>query len=75
MSRCGEHPPGGFASRPRPSRFLFLDRLYSSRQGERSVHWLKAFVAHAVVLSEWHDVHALGILYLSVMAGLIKRNV
>ena len=48
---------------------------YSSRQGERSVHWLKAFVAHTVVLSEWHDVHALGILYLSVMSGVINRNV
>ena len=46
-----------------------------SRQGERSFHWRIASAAHAVVLSEWHEVHGFGILYLSVIAGVTKRNV
>jgi hypothetical protein len=32
-------------------------------------------VAQAVVLSEWHEVQGFGILYLSVIAGVIKANV
>lgn len=34
-----------------------------------------ASVAQAVVLSEWHVVQGLGILYLSVMAGVMKAKV
>jgi hypothetical protein len=34
-----------------------------------------AFSAHAVVLSWWQDVQGLGILYLSVANGEMKRNV
>ena len=32
-------------------------------------------VAHAVVLSVWHEVQGLGILYLSVMSGVMNANV
>ena len=48
---------------------------YSSRHGERSGHLLISLVAHAVDLSLWHDVHGFGILYLSVIAGVMNRNV
>lgn len=34
-----------------------------------------ASAAHAVFLSEWQDVQAFGILYLSVMAGVMNENV
>jgi hypothetical protein len=34
-----------------------------------------ADVAQSVDLSLWQDVQALGILYLSVMAGVMNRNV
>ena len=34
-----------------------------------------AVLAHAEVLSVWHDVHGLGMLYLSVIAGVTNRNV
>src|SRR6185437_4795131 len=50
-------------------------RFYSRRHGERSGHLLISFVAHAVDLSLWHDVHGFGILYLSVIAGVMNRNV
>ena len=45
------------------------------RQGERSGHWRMASVAQAVVLSVWHAVQGLGILYLSVIAGVMKSKV
>ena len=32
-------------------------------------------LAHAVVFSVWQDVQGLGILYLSVIAGVINANV
>ena len=53
---------------------------YSRRQGERSVHWVMAWVAQAVVLSVWHCVQGLGILYLIVanfceVANLSGQNV
>ena len=35
----------------------------------------RASVAQAVVLSVWHDVQGLGILYLSVIAGVMNPNV
>ena len=41
----------------------------SVRHGDRSGQRRISFVAQAVVLSLWHDVHGLGILYLSVMSG------
>ena len=34
-----------------------------------------ASAAQAVVLSVWHNVHGLGILYLSVIAGVMNANV
>ena len=45
------------------------------RQGERSGHVRIVSVAHAVVLSAWHIVQGFGILYLSVIAGVIKAKV
>lgn len=45
------------------------------RHGERSGHFFSASAAHAVVLSVWQAVHGLGILYLSVIAGVMKSNV
>ena len=48
---------------------------YCRRHGERSGQWRIASVAQAVVLSAWHEVHGLGILYLSVMSGVMKANV
>jgi len=52
-----------------------LQNLYSSRQGERSGHLLNSFVAHAVDLSVWQEVHGFGILYLSVISGVMNRKV
>ena len=36
---------------------------------------LIAAVAHSVVWSVWHDVQGFGILYLSVMTGVMTLNV
>src|SRR5580698_5150546 len=47
----------------------------SNRQGERSGQCRKASVAQVVVLSVWHVVQGFGILYLSVIAGVIKAKV
>ena len=44
------------------------------RQGERSFHCRMALLAHPEVLSVWHEVHGLGILYLSVIAGVMNRK-
>jgi hypothetical protein len=49
--------------------------FYSSRQGDRSFQWRIASVAQAVLLSEWQEVHGLGILYLSVITGLMNLKV
>ena len=49
--------------------------LYSTLHGERSVRWPIAASAQAVGLSIWQEVHGLGILYLSVMAGEMNRKV
>src|SRR5580700_4039771 len=48
---------------------------YWRRQGERSGQWRMASVAQAVVLSAWQEVQGLGILYLSVMSGVMKAKV
>ena len=48
---------------------------HSIRHGERSGHWRNASVAQDVVLSAWHVVQGLGILYLSVIAGVMKANI
>ena len=48
---------------------------YSIRHGERSGQCRITSVAHAVVLSAWHDVQGFGILYLSVIAGVMNANV
>jgi hypothetical protein len=50
-------------------------RIHSTRQGERSGQCRTASVAQAVVLSAWQVVQGFGILYLSVMAGVMKANV
>jgi len=47
----------------------------SIRHGERSGQCRKASVAHAVVLLAWQVVQGLGILYLSVIAGVTKAKV
>ena len=47
-------------------------RVYSTLQGETFVHVFSAAVAQAVVLSVWHPVHAFGILYWSVIAGVMN---
>jgi len=47
----------------------------SIRQGECSGQRRMDSVAQAVVLSAWHDVQGFGILYLSVIAGVMKANV
>ena len=39
------------------------------RQGEGDLQVNISVVAQSVDLSLWHEVHAFGILYLSVMAG------
>ena len=49
--------------------------FYSMRQGDSSVQWRMASAAQAVFLSMWQDVHGFGILYLSVIAGVMKANV
>ncbi len=45
------------------------------RHGERSGHWRSACLAQAVVLSVWQVVQGLGILYLSVIAGVMNSKV
>ena len=52
-----------------------ITAAYSMRQGERSGQWRRASVAQALVLSAWQEVHGLGILYFSVMAGVMNANV
>ena len=45
------------------------------RQGDVVFHDSSCVVAHLVDLSSWHDVQAFGILYLSVIAGVMNRKV
>lgn len=45
------------------------------RQGEYSCQWPKASVAQIVDLSAWHWVQGFGILYLSVIAGVMTAKV
>ena len=59
-----------------PEYFLKAGRrTYSSRHAEEAGQCRIASAAHAVVLSMWHDVHGFGILYLSVVEGVMKANV
>jgi len=46
--------------------------FHSAGHGERPGQCRIASAAHAVVLSVWQDVHGLGILYLSVIAGAMN---
>src|SRR5580700_10232088 len=57
------------------SRPRLHSEIYSKRQGERSDQCRKASVAQAVVLSAWQVVQGFGILYFSVIAGMIKAKV
>src|ERR1700730_17986964 len=45
------------------------------RQGDRSFQLFNAWVVHAVVLSVWHRLHALGICSASVSAGVMNLKV
>jgi hypothetical protein len=45
------------------------------RHGDRSFQPFNASRVHAVVLSEWHTLHALGILSASVSAGVMNLKV
>jgi len=47
----------------------------ATRQGAVVFHDDSSLLAHAVDLPVWQDVHEFGILYLSVMAGVMKRKV
>lgn len=47
----------------------------ATRQGEVVLHDDNSLLAHSVDLSVWQDVHGLGILYFSVIAGVMKRKV
>ena len=48
---------------------------YSARQGDTLAQDLSASVAHWSFLSLWQLVQAFGILYCSVMAGVMNANV
>ena len=45
------------------------------RHGETPGHFFNSFSAHSFDLSLWHEVHALGILYFSVIAGEMNLKV
>jgi len=65
----------GRAGNNRALRRFVGYKVQFRRHGDRSGHRFRASVAHAVVLSAWHIVHGFGILYLSVIAGVMKANV
>ena len=48
---------------------------HSKRHGDLSGQLRNASAAHAVLLSVWHVVQGFGILYLSVIAGVMKAKV
>ena len=52
-----------------------IPAIQSARQGERSGQWRIASLAQAVLLSVWQEVHGLGILYFSVIAGVMNAKV
>ena len=52
-----------------------LPSRHSTRQGDLSGHWRIASVAQASLLSAWHDVQGFGILYFSLIAGVMNANV
>jgi hypothetical protein len=56
---------------------MTLERLHHwpTLHGEVVFQVAISFVAQAVGLSLWHDVHAFGILYLSVIAGVMNLKV
>src|SRR5258707_12530122 len=49
----------------------FYSICHRDSSGQRRM----ASAAHAVVLSMWQDMHGFGILYFSVMAGVMKAKV
>ena len=51
------------------------DRVGKDRQGETSGQLRSASVAHALVLSLWHEVHGFGIFSVSVIAGVMNLKV
>jgi hypothetical protein len=55
--------------------FYFVKIHQFMRHAERSGQRRNSSVAQAVVLSVWHVVQGLGILYFSVIAGVIKAKV
>ena len=58
-----------------PTPVLLARVDYCALHGETVPHERSASVAQAVVLSVWHPVHALGILYASVCSGVMNANV
>lgn len=46
-----------------------------TRHGETVFHFFNSSVAHAFVLSLWHEVHGFGTPEDSVIAGVMKRKV
>jgi hypothetical protein len=58
--------------------YLMLSRQLTycpTLHGEVVFHVIISFVAQSVDLPAWHDVHAFGILYLSVIAGVMNLKV
>lgn len=75
-SALSAHIAGEIISSTRERRTdEFIGTHCSARHGDTFDQSLKCSVAHAVDLSVWHDVHGLGILYLSVMSGVMNLNV
>jgi hypothetical protein len=52
-----------------------LARSQFSRQGDRSFQWRMVSAAHSDDLAAWHELHGLGIWYLTVEAGAMNLNV
>src|SRR5690349_23672764 len=52
-----------------------LDHRCSTRHADVLFQSSISLVAHSVDLSLWHEVHGLGILYLSDIAGVMNRKV
>src|SRR5215472_18949468 len=51
------------------------ENLVQSRQGDRSGHWRITCSAQEEDLSVWQDVQGFGILYFSVISGVMNRKV
>lgn len=70
--KSGETSP---VSGPTPATWTPLDNLDQSRQGDRSGHWRITCSAQEEDLPVWQDVQGFGIVYFSVIAGVMNRKV